>query len=132
MPLVDSKKMLEDARKGGYAIGAFNAENMEMKEKYGYTPDELREYCELYGYNLDELYSPETLQEAYKEHGYEYDIENNTVTRIMKGSPKLSNELLAWLEGKEEDLSAEEKTKKTIEETKALLGKQAEKTGEQK
>jgi len=30
MPLVDSKKMLLDARKGGYAVGAFNAENMEM------------------------------------------------------------------------------------------------------
>ena len=30
MPLVTSKKMLEDAQKVGYAVGAFNAENMEM------------------------------------------------------------------------------------------------------
>ncbi|HHV09943.1 MAG TPA: class II fructose-bisphosphate aldolase [Clostridiales bacterium] len=30
MPLVDSKKMLSAAQKGGYAVGAFNAENMEM------------------------------------------------------------------------------------------------------
>jgi tagatose 1,6-diphosphate aldolase GatY/KbaY len=30
MSYVTSKKMLEDARKGGYAVGAFNAENMEM------------------------------------------------------------------------------------------------------
>ena len=30
MPLVTSKKMLADAQKGGYAVGAFNAENMEM------------------------------------------------------------------------------------------------------
>lgn len=30
MPLVDSKKMLLDAQKGNYAVGAFNAENMEM------------------------------------------------------------------------------------------------------
>ena len=30
MPLVTSEKMLLDAQKGGYAIGAFNAENMEM------------------------------------------------------------------------------------------------------
>lgn len=30
MPLVTSKKMLLDAQKGGYAVGAFNAENMEM------------------------------------------------------------------------------------------------------
>ena len=30
MPLVTSEKMLLDAQKGGYAIGAFNVENMEM------------------------------------------------------------------------------------------------------
>ena len=30
MPLVTSKKMLKDAREGGYAVAAFNIENMEM------------------------------------------------------------------------------------------------------
>ena len=30
MTLVSSKKLLKDAQKGGYAVGAFNAENMEM------------------------------------------------------------------------------------------------------
>lgn len=30
MPLVTSIKMLDDAKKGKYAVGAFNAENMEM------------------------------------------------------------------------------------------------------
>ena len=30
MSLVTSKKMLEEAQRGGYAVGAFNAENMEM------------------------------------------------------------------------------------------------------
>ena len=30
MPLVTSKSMLLDAREGGYAVGAFNVENMEM------------------------------------------------------------------------------------------------------
>ena len=30
MPLVTTKKMLSDAQKGGYAVGAFNVENMEM------------------------------------------------------------------------------------------------------
>lgn len=30
MSLVSSKKMLLDARRGGYAVGAFNAENLEM------------------------------------------------------------------------------------------------------
>ena len=30
MPLVTSKEMLLKAQKGGYAVGAFNVENMEM------------------------------------------------------------------------------------------------------
>ena len=30
MPLVTSEKMLLDAKKDGYAVGAFNVENMEM------------------------------------------------------------------------------------------------------
>jgi tagatose 1,6-diphosphate aldolase GatY/KbaY len=30
MPLVTSQDMLEEAREGGYAVGAFNVENMEM------------------------------------------------------------------------------------------------------
>lgn len=30
MPYVTSEKLLEDARRGGYAVGAFNFENMEM------------------------------------------------------------------------------------------------------
>ena len=30
MPLVTTKKMFEDAYKGGYAVGAFNVNNMEM------------------------------------------------------------------------------------------------------
>lgn len=32
MPLTTTKKMLEDAQRGGYAVGAFNAENMEMMQ----------------------------------------------------------------------------------------------------
>lgn len=30
MPLVTTKQLLTDAQKGGYAVGAFNVENMEM------------------------------------------------------------------------------------------------------
>ena len=30
MPLVTSEEMLSKAQKGGYAVGAFNVENMEM------------------------------------------------------------------------------------------------------
>ena len=32
MPLVNSRKLLLDAQKGGYAVGAFNVENMEMMQ----------------------------------------------------------------------------------------------------
>lgn len=41
MPLVTSKQMLLDARKGGYAVGAFNAENMEMVQAIIAAAEEL-------------------------------------------------------------------------------------------
>ena len=41
MPLVTSKKMLLDAQKGGYAVGAFNVENMEMVKAVIATAEEL-------------------------------------------------------------------------------------------
>lgn len=42
MPLVTSEKMLLDARKGGYAVGAFNVENMEMVKAVIAAAEELR------------------------------------------------------------------------------------------
>ena len=42
MPLVTSKEMLLDAQKGGYAVGAFNAENMEMVKAIIQAAEELR------------------------------------------------------------------------------------------
>ncbi|WP_334136581.1 class II fructose-bisphosphate aldolase [Muricomes intestini] len=42
MPLVTSEQMLEDARKGGYAVGAFNVENMEMVKAVIGAAQELR------------------------------------------------------------------------------------------
>ena len=42
MPLVTSKKMLSDAQKGGYAVGAFNAENMEMVKAIIQAAEELK------------------------------------------------------------------------------------------
>ena len=42
MPLVDSKKMLSDAKKGRYAVGAFNAENMEMIKAIIAAAEELK------------------------------------------------------------------------------------------
>lgn len=42
MTLVNTKKILEDARQGGYAIGAFNVENMEMVMAVMEAANELR------------------------------------------------------------------------------------------
>ncbi len=42
MPLVTSAKMLKDAQKGNYAVGAFNAENMEMVKAIIQTAEELK------------------------------------------------------------------------------------------
>ena len=37
MPLVTTKEMFEKAYKGGYAIGAFNVNNMEIIQAVSYT-----------------------------------------------------------------------------------------------
>ena len=42
MALVTSKEMLTKARKGGYAVGAFNAENMEMVKAIIAAAEELK------------------------------------------------------------------------------------------
>jgi len=42
MPLVTTKKILLDAQKGGYAIGAFNVENMEMIQAVVAAAEELQ------------------------------------------------------------------------------------------
>ncbi len=42
MPLVTSQKMLTDAQKGGYAVGAFNVENMEMIKAVIAAAEELK------------------------------------------------------------------------------------------
>lgn len=42
MPLVTSKQMLLDAQKGGYAVGAFNVENMEMMKAVIAAAEELK------------------------------------------------------------------------------------------
>ncbi|MDY3920110.1 MAG: class II fructose-bisphosphate aldolase [Candidatus Limivivens sp.] len=42
MPLVTSKEMLEKAQKGGYAVGAFNVENMEMVKAVIAAAEELK------------------------------------------------------------------------------------------
>lgn len=42
MPLVTTKNMLLDAQRGGYAVGAFNVENMEMVQAVVAAAEEMR------------------------------------------------------------------------------------------
>ena len=42
MSFVTSREMLLDAQKGGYAVGAFNVENMEMVKAVIAAAEELR------------------------------------------------------------------------------------------
>ena len=42
MPLVTTKQLLLDAQKNGYAVGAFNVENMEMVQAVAAAAEELR------------------------------------------------------------------------------------------
>ena len=42
MPLVTSEEMLSKAQEGGYAVGAFNAENMEMVKAIIQAAEELK------------------------------------------------------------------------------------------
>lgn len=44
MALVTTKQLMLDAQAGGYAIGAFNVENMEMVQAVVAAAEELREY----------------------------------------------------------------------------------------
>lgn len=104
---------------------------------YGATPDELREYCELYGEKLEEWYDVDTLKSLYESYGYDYNPEDNSISKIVREKPQ-SKEFLDWLEGgsslqkKEKELSALEAEAKTISEAEALVDKQNAKQGEQK
>ena len=42
MSLVTTKQLLSEAQKGGYAVGAFNVENMEMVQAVIAAAEELR------------------------------------------------------------------------------------------
>ena len=42
MPLATTEEMLKRAQEGGYAVGAFNVENMEMAQAVIWAAEELR------------------------------------------------------------------------------------------
>lgn len=89
MPLVTSKKMLLDAQKGGYAVGAFNVENMEMVKAVIAAAEELNAPVMLQTtpstvkYGLLETYAAIVAAEAKKatvpvclhlDHGNSYEL----------------------------------------------------------
>lgn len=71
---------------------------------YGATPAELREFCELRGYTLEEWYDTDMLKEAYKQHGYEYNPEDDSITKIVKGKKEITFEDLMKAEDELEDI----------------------------
>lgn len=131
-----------DAQKRHYEEIKDFQDRLDDEISYGATPDELREYCEMYGYKLEEWYDMDTLQEKYKHYGYEYNTEDNSISQIVKEKQPQNQAFLDWLEGKEKkttslqqkeaELSSLEAEAKTISEAEALIDKQEEKTQEQK
>ena len=108
MPFVTSKKMLADAQKGGYAIGAFNAENMEMVKAIIAAAEELRAPVMIQTtsstikYGTAETYAAIVASEAKRasvpvclhlDHGSSYDLAVRCVmvgyTSVMMDGSKL-------------------------------------------
>ncbi len=108
MSFVTSKKMLADAQKGGYAIGAFNAENMEMVKAIIAAAEELRAPVMIQTtsstikYGTAETYAAIVASEAKRasvpvclhlDHGSSYDLAVRCVmagyTSVMMDGSKL-------------------------------------------
>ncbi len=111
MPLVTSEKMLKDARNGGYAVAAFNIENMEMTKAIVAGAEELNAPVILQvsqstsKYGSLETYVAMVAVEAAKtkipvalhlDHGESYEIAEAAInagfTAVMIDGSKLSYE----------------------------------------
>ena len=111
MPLVTSEKMLKDARNGGYAVAAFNIENMEMTKAIVAGAEELNAPVILQvsqstsKYGSLETYVAMVAVEAAKtkipvalhlDHGESYEIAESAInagfTAVMIDGSKLSYE----------------------------------------
>lgn len=115
MPLVNSKKMLLDAQQNGYAIGAFNVENMEMVKAVIAAAEELRAPVMLQTtpstvkYGTSKTYAAIVKTEAEKatvpvclhlDHGNSYElaeecIANGYTSVMIDGSAKVLEENIA-------------------------------------
>lgn len=115
MPLVDSKKMLLDAQQNGYAVGAFNVENMEMVKAVIAAAEELKAPVMLQTtpstvkYGTSKTYAAIVKAEAEKatvpvclhlDHGSSYElaeecIANGYTSVMIDGSAKVLEENIA-------------------------------------
>ena len=106
MPLVTSKEMLKNAQAGGYAVGAFNVENMEMVKAVIQAAEELHAPVMLQTtpstvkYGTVETYAAIVAAEAKKakvpvclhlDHGSSYELacqcmENGYTSVMIDGS----------------------------------------------
>lgn len=144
MPLVTSEQMLKDAREGGYAVGAFNIENMEMVKAVVETADELNAPVIIQvsqstsKYGSLETYAALTAVEAKKvkipvclhlDHATNYEIAEAAIeagfTSVMIDGSKLSLEENTALSAK-----VTEAAKKKGVVVEAELGKVGGKEGD--
>lgn len=115
MPLVTSREMLKNAQAGGYAVGAFNVENMEMVKAVIQAAEELRAPVMLQttpstvGYGTVETYAAIVAAEAKKagvpvclhlDHGSSYELacqcmDNGYTSVMIDGSGECFEENVA-------------------------------------
>ena len=72
MPLVTSKEMLSKAQKGGYAVGAFNAENMEMVKAIIQAAEELKAPVMIQTTPSTVIPMRQSLQQKQRKHLFRY------------------------------------------------------------
>ena len=126
MPLVTSKEMLLKAQKGGYAVGAFNAENMEMVKAIIQAAEELKAPVMIQTtpstvkYGTVETYAAIVAAEAAKasvpvrlhlDHGSSFALAMQAMHEAELGK----------VGGKEDDLEAEADTNTDPQEAKEFV-----------
>ena len=133
MPLVTSEKMLLDAKKDGYAVGAFNVENMELETFAGIVKAEAAKTKIPVCLHLDHGNSFELAVQAMKAgytsvmiDGSHEDFENNIA--VTKKVVDVANAFgipveaeLGKVGGKEDDLEADADTNTDPQEAKEFV-----------
>ena len=151
MPLVTSKEMLLKAQEGGYAVGAFNAENMEMVKAIIQAAEELKAPVMIQTtpstvkYGTVDTYAAIVAAEAKKasvpvclhlDHGSSFELAMQAIhagyTSVMIDGSKRVADVANALEipceaelgkvgGKEDDLEAEADTNTDPQEAKEFV-----------